>query len=151
MIDVFTLLSDAQAVTTSAVSTNAYRLSDLATRLRDLGSGSPVRVRFWIGTAFSGGTSIDFQLRLSSASSLTSNVLTLATSGAIVSADLTAGAYFDVGIPAVAATLGDGALRQFFGAYYSVSGTYSQGTVTASLVTDGGLNVRKHTTGYTGP
>lgn len=61
----------------------------------DLGSkgymaGDPPYVYVKVGTAFAGGTSVDFQLVMADDAALTSNKVVLQTSGAIVTASLTA-------------------------------------------------------------
>jgi len=153
--DVFTRVSNAQdlaEIGTTVVSTNSIPLSDSASYLRDIGGGGHVRMRFYCNTAITGMTSVAFEVILASDSALTSNLLLLQSSGAVVAADTTAGAWFDVAIPDVSKTLGDAALRRFLGARYTIVGTVSAGSVTASIVNasvTGGH--RKFVTGYTGP
>jgi hypothetical protein len=156
IIDVFTRFSDAQDLAgitdDTVVSDKAYKLSASTSFLRDVGAGNPLTVRFYVDTAITGATSMAFNVILASADTLASNVLTLASTGAVAIADLTAGASFDVVIPAVPYTLGNGALRQYLGVSYTVVGTTSAGTATASIVTDTVAPMRRTlVTGYTGP
>lgn len=71
-------------------------IMDLSTVIRDIGQGTPVYLVVTIDTAASGGTSVDFQLRASTATNLATNPITLARTGAIAVASLTAGAVFVV-------------------------------------------------------
>ena len=59
IVDQFLRVSTAQAVTTSAVSTDTVDLSVA----RDIGAGNDIYMYFTIPTAFAGGTSIQFQGR----------------------------------------------------------------------------------------
>jgi hypothetical protein len=156
MIDVFARVSNAQLLDgqsdTTIVSDNALPQSNSASYLRDVGSGAPVSMRFYLDNVNNSTlTSIEFQVVLSSATSLASNVLLLATSGAVVSADITTGAYFDVLVPPVPPTLGDGLLRRYLGARYVIVGDVTITAVSAHLVVGSAGRVRKFVTGYTGP
>lgn len=156
MIDVFTRVSNSQLLDgnsdTTLVSDNSLPLSNSASYLRDLGAGHPVSMRFYINEASNTTlTSITFEVVLSSSTGLAANVLVLATSGAVASADITTGAYFDVLIPAVPPTLGDGLLRQHLGARYVIVGDCTITSVSTHLVIGSAGRPRKFVTGYTGP
>lgn len=74
------------ATDNSVLSTDAIDLG-IAT---DVGQGQPLFGRFDIGTAFTGGTSAEFQIIASDAANGTGNVTVIGTSGAIPVAQLTA-------------------------------------------------------------
>lgn len=154
MIDVFARCANAQTLdgeTGTVVTGGSLPVSDSSSYLRDLGAGAPVSMRFYLDTAITGTTSCEFQVVLSSATGLATNVLLLASSGAVLSADLTAGAYFDVLVPPVPPTLGDGLLRQHLGGRVVIDGTVTTGTFSAGLVVCSAGRPRKFVTGYTGP
>jgi len=118
-------VSTAQAVTTTAVSADKIDLL----QAREIGEGADLFFVFTVGTAFSGGTSITFQIVTDDNDSLSSPTVIAATA-AILTASLTAAAQFIVPIPPRIASLGE----RYLGAQYTVSGTYSAGTVTADVV-----------------
>lgn len=120
-------VSTDQAVTTTAVSTDTIDLSIA----RDMGEGHPLYANFAVTTAFSGGTSIKFEV-ISSASAALSSPTVIGSSDAVVTASLTLGANFAVRVNPQIASKG----QQYLGVRYTVSGTYTAGTVTADFVTD---------------
>ena len=120
-------VSTDQAVTTTAVSTDTIDLSTA----RDMGEGHPLYANFAVTTAFSGGTSIKFEV-ISSASAALSSPTVIGSSDAVVTASLTLGANFAVRVNPQIASKG----QQYLGVRYTVSGTYTAGTVTADFVTD---------------
>jgi hypothetical protein len=75
---------------TSVLSTNTADLG----AARDLGEGGDLYGRFEVTTAFTGGTSCEFQVIVADDAGLTSNVTVVGTTGAIAVASLTAGARF---------------------------------------------------------
>lgn len=79
----------------SVLSTNTVDLAsggNPSGQVRDIGEGSDfVYGRFQITTAFSGGTSAEFQVITADDAALTTNVKVLGTTGAIAVANLTAG------------------------------------------------------------
>jgi hypothetical protein len=93
--DALLKLSDAQAVTSTAVSTNTV---DLGTA-RDIGSGEDLEVVFTVDEAAtaSGSATVEFQVIGSAAANLGSAVV-LGSSGAIAKASLTLGAQIVVQI-----------------------------------------------------
>lgn len=120
-------VSTDQAVTTTAVSTDTIDLSIA----RDMGEGHPLYANFAVTTAFAGGTSIKFEV-ISSASAALSSPTVIGSSDAVVTASLTLGANFAVRVNPQIASKG----QQYLGVRYTVSGTYTAGTVTADFVTD---------------
>lgn len=126
--DKFLRVSDAQAITTTAVSTDKI---DLGTA-RDIGEGEDLYMVFTVGTAMAGGTSINFQATVADDAALSTNATTIGMSGVILTAALTAGAQFAVRLNPQIASLG----RRYLGATYTAVGTFTAGTVTADIVTD---------------
>lgn len=155
-VDIFARVSnqqqlDGQSDTTIACD-NVLKLSESSSYLRDLGSGQPVAMRFYIDSANNTTlTSLTFNVLAASDEGMLSNVLTLASSGAVLAADIVAGAYFDVWIPAIPPTLGDGNLRRFVSGNVVIVGDVTITTFSAGLVVSGAGRVRKFVTGYTGP
>lgn len=128
IVDQFLRVSTAQAVTTTAVSTDSVDLS----QARDIGEGTDLYMVFSVGTAFAGGTSINFEAVVADNSALSTNVTTIAMSGAVVTASLGASAQVIVRLNPQIRSLG----RRYLGARYTVVGTYTGGTVTADITTD---------------
>jgi hypothetical protein len=87
---------------TSVLSTNTVDLSIA----RDIGEGGDLYGRFEVGTAASGGTSVEMQVIAADAANLTGNVTVIGTTGAIAVASLTAGARFACGLNPRLATKG---------------------------------------------
>ena len=137
--DALLRVSAAQAVTTTAVSTDTVDLGVA----RDIGAGENLYMNFTVGTAFAGGTSTEFQV-IGSASADLSSPTVLGSSGAIATAGLTAGKRAAVRVnPAI----GSNGLR-YFGARYVVVGTNTAGTVTADVV-HGVQDNKSYASGFT--
>lgn len=137
--DKFLCVSNAQAVTTTAVSTDTV---DLGTA-RDIGAGENLYMNFTVGTAFAGGTSTEFQV-ISSASADLSSPTVIGSSGAVATAGLTAGKRLAVRVnPTI-----NGNGQRYFGARYVVVGTNSAGTVTADVV-HGVQDQKSYASGFT--
>lgn len=119
-------VSAAQAVTATAVSTDTVDLSIA----RDIGEGENLFVNFAIGAAFVGGTSTAFEVVVADDEALTSNVTVVGSSGAVLTADLTANKNVAVRINPLIGSTG----KRYFGTRYTVVGTNSAGTVTADVV-----------------
>jgi hypothetical protein len=118
-------VSTDQALTTTAVSTDTIDLSIA----RDMGEGESLYMNFAVTAALTGGTSVKFEV-ISSASANLGTPTVIGSSDAIVTADLVAGKNVAVRInPAIASTG-----QRYLGARYTISGTYSAGTVTADVV-----------------
>ena len=123
--DAFLRVSDAQAITADAASTNTIDLS----QARDIGEGQRLFMVFTVGTAFNNLTSLALQVITSASADLSSPTVRGSTS--VLLAGLTAGAQFVVPLPPLVGSLG----QRYLGAYYDVTGTNpSAGTITADIV-----------------
>lgn len=121
---------------TTVVGTNSYDTTGGSPSGQnvDLGKGGELDLVFRILTAFTGATSVQFQYISADDAALTTNVTVLGSSGAIVAANLTAGAQVVMDIhPAQPNTV-----RRYIGVQYVIVGTQSAGTVTATLQPDHG-------------
>jgi hypothetical protein len=131
VIDAFAQLSAAQALTVTAFSTNTYDLGVA----RDLGPGEELEVCITVDTVFASGTSVNFQF-VTSANANLSTPSVLIETGAIVTAQLTAGRMpIVMRVPralVIAAPVG----QRYIGLQYTIVGTYTTGAVTANIVFD---------------
>ncbi len=118
-------VSEDQAVTVTAVSTDTIDLKIA----RDMGEGHNLFMNFAVTTAMVGGTSIKFEV-ISSANANLSSPTVIGSTDAIVTADLTLGKNVAVAINPQIASNGE----RYLGARYTVSGTYSAGTITSDIV-----------------
>jgi hypothetical protein len=121
-------VSDSQAVTTTAVSTDTIDLSIA----RDMGEGGDLYMNFAMTEAFAGGTSTNFEIIIADNAALSSNVVVIGASGAIVTASLTLGTNVAVRLNPQIASLA----KRYLGARYTVSGTNTAGKVIADIVMD---------------
>lgn len=130
-IDYLTILSDAQAITTSAVSTNTIDAGAAGEALAPYGA----LCQFLIDTTITSSQSINvtFDLQTATDSAFTSPV-TLASSGAISRATLVAG---NVPYQTIIPT---GVLR-YLRAYYTSNGTIQAGKVDCRIVVAGDSDV----------
>tara|TARA_B100001287_G_C22654876_1_gene517145 strand:+ start:364 stop:795 length:432 start_codon:yes stop_codon:yes gene_type:complete len=133
-------VSEDQAVTSTAVSTNTVDLSVA----RDVGEGTALYMNFALTEAFANGTSITFQV-ITSANANLSSADVIGSSDAIVTASLTLGKNIVVRInPDIA-----GKGKRYLGAKYVVSGTMNAGKVTADIVETIGDGQKYYASGFT--
>lgn len=145
--DALLLLSSAQAVTASAVSTNTI---DLGTA-RDIGSGEPLEVDVTVDTTVTaaGAATVTFQVISSAAAALTSPTIVTQTE-AIGKAELTAGRKpIRIRIsPHILAALPVG--QRYLGLQYTVAtGPLTAGNFTANIVQTGQDVGKTYPSGYT--
>lgn len=126
--DALNKVSSAQALTTTAVSTDKI---DLQTA-RDIGEGENLFMLFSVDTQLAGGTSVTFEAVVADDAALSTNVTVVGSSGAILTAALVAGYTTAVRLNPMISSLG----RRYFGARYTISGTYTSGNASAQVVHD---------------
>ena len=126
--DAYLKVSAAQALTTTAVSTDKIDLSVA----RDIGEGENLYMYFNVDTALTGGTSVKFEVVVADDAAISSNVTVVGSTDAIVTASLVAGYNTAVRINPAIASLG----KRYLAASYTISGTYSAGAVSAQIVHD---------------
>lgn len=128
ILDAQTLLSDAQAVTADAVSTNTIDLGDVTPK-RDIGDGEPLALVVTVDVAAdstTGDETYSFEFIQSANANLGSaDVLAART---VAAADLYAGAQVVIPIPPGAIT------KRYIGLNYNVGGTTPTITCTSYVV-----------------
>ena len=133
-------VSEDQALTTTAVSTNTI---DLVTA-RDIGEGTPLYMNFAITTALASGTSVKFEVITSASANLGSPTV-VGSSDVILTAALTLGKNIVVGInPEIG-----GKGQRYLGARYTIAGTFNAGKVTADVVETIGDGKKYYASGFT--
>lgn len=134
-------VSDAQAVTATAVSTNAYDTT-ATTPIRNLGIGRQVfmLISTSIAATAAGAATVTFELIQADDAALTTNVEVLAASAAIAKATLVVGYQLAMALPSNT--------RRFIGVRYTVAtGPLTAGTFTAGIVLDRDLRIN-YASGY---
>lgn len=131
IFDQQTLLSDAQAITTSAASTNVIDLGPIASGIvRDVGKGKPIPLLVQVVEQFTaaGAGTLTIELQACAAENFGSNVKTVWTSPAIGKADLKPGRVI------VPEYIPRGADLRYLRFYYTVAtGPMTAGKITAGV------------------
>lgn len=127
MLDNETTLSEEQAVTASAISTDVY---DLGEGLGNLGAGQPLMFETLVTADFATLTSLDIQIVAADDAALTTNPVVVESSGAVIAADLVSGYRF-------AGTLNLHEKKRYIGFKYVVAGSdATTGAVTSFINLD---------------
>lgn len=124
--DALVKVSAAQALTTTAVSTDKIDLSVA----RDIGEGENLFMYFNVDTSLTGGTSVKFEVVVADDAAISSNVTVVGSTDAVLTASLVAGYSTAVRINPSIASLG----KRYLAARYTIVGTYGAGAVTAQIV-----------------
>lgn len=133
ILDQQSLFSDAQAITTTANSSNVIDTLPVTgpNTKSGIGDGQDIVLFAQVGPAnFAGGTSLQIQLVSADDAALTTNAQVHYDSGAVVLANLLAKARL------IGVDLPFGKYRRYVGLKYTVVGTMTAGVVTAGLVED---------------
>ena len=133
-------VSEDQAVTSTAVSTNTIDLS----AARDVGEGTTLYMNFALTEAFANGTNITFEVVTSANANLSSHDV-VGSSTTIATAALTLGKNIVVAINPQIASKG----KRYLGARYVVTGTMNAGKVTADIVETIGDGQKYYASGFT--
>lgn len=127
-IDKQTLLSDEQAITVTAASTNIYNMGNDDSKVQSLNDKGNVSVLCQVPVAFAGGTSLKVAFQTSDSSTFSSST-TIYESEAILTAALIQGYKFAISkLPRINA--------QYLRAYFTVDGTMSAGNIDVGLILD---------------
>ena len=133
-------VSEDQALTTTAVSTNTIDLSVA----RDVGEGTALYMNFAVTEALANGTSVKFEVITSASANLGSPTV-IGSSDAILTAALTVGKNVVVRLnPEIA-----GKGQRYLGARYTIAGTFNAGKVTADVVETIGDGRKFYASGFT--
>lgn len=129
LLDLETLFSDAQAITTSAASTNIVKMANTEHNMPEVAFGTPMPLIIQVVEDFAGATSVAASIQTSAAEDF-SSPKTLVSSGDIPIADLKTGYKFPINyIPK--GNLG------YMRVYYDVKGASGAGTATGGKITAG--------------
>ena len=111
--------------TGNVISTNVIDLL----QNRDLGEAQELYIRAQVGTAQAGGTSVEIQAITADDAALSSNVTVIGSTGAILTAALTAGARFAAEVNPRIGSKG----QRYLGIRYVIVGTSTAGTIVADF------------------
>jgi hypothetical protein len=128
--DALLRVSDAQAVTATAVSTNSV---DLGAQARDVGAGCPLYALFTTSVAATaaGAATVTFEVIVADDAALTTNVTVIGSSNAEPKASLPIGAQIPVRLNPQIGSTG----RRYLGVRYTVAtGPLTAGTFTVDFV-----------------
>lgn len=128
ILDALTLVSNAQAFTAAAVSTDSIDLHNVTPK-RQIGTGEPVGFLFSVGVAAS-STTVKLEVIMATDAALTAGIIVLAEATRL-SADLPAGQVLFLGIPPGAPAAG---FLRYIGVRVTPSGGAATVTLSAALV-----------------
>lgn len=131
IIDQFNEFSDGQALTTgtNVASTNVIKQNVVDNTTVDMGNGHQSKIiPINVLAAFVGGTSVTVELVSSTSADLTGSPVVHASTGAILTAALTA----NTRVANIVMPSAD--YQEYIGLRYQISGTYSAGTIQAGIV-----------------
>ena len=126
IIDAQNRPSNAQSLAGAAATTVSTDSIDLLSANRNVGRGRPIRAQALVGTAFTGGTSVQAQLITSASSNLASP--TVIGTGAVLANPAAGVSLLDVSIP--------GTAQRYLGFQFTTIGIMTTGTVNAHIVAD---------------
>lgn len=151
LTDVFGRVSNAQAITGSAVSTNSFDLST-SNRLRDAGRGETLALYLTVTEAFSDGPTLAIGIILATDTALTTGVLGITRTYPLTSAQLTLGAEYELLVPSLTVALLAANGKRYAGADFVVaSGPFTLGKVSAFFGPRVATKPRTYTVGAVGP
>lgn len=129
IFDKQSLLSDAQAITADAASTNVMNLGPVATgTVRNIGKGKKIPLSIQVVEAFNNLTSLEVKVQVDDNEAFGSPKQ-IGTTGALVLADLAVGKKLNID------SVPRDADERFFRLYYDVTGTApTTGKITAGIV-----------------
>lgn len=127
MIDYETRLSNNQALTATAISTNVY---DLGENLGNLGAGEPVDFLVGVPVGFTGGTSVQATIVVADDAALTTNPIVIFSGPVVAIGDATAGTRLAAGKVPLHEK------KRYIGFNYVVVGTPTAGAVDAWMGLD---------------
>jgi len=133
------LLSNAQAITATAISANVIAWPDTgiapneaAAILRNIGGGTELPMLIQVVETFATLTSLTITIETADDAGLTSGAVVLASSGAIAAATLVAGHR-----PTFSRVVPDGTMKKYFGLRFTVGGSNATaGKITAAVGTE---------------
>jgi len=117
---------NAMTATSDGASTNVIKAG------KNIGAGNQVLIEILVTTAFAGGTGVEFKLQAATDEAFSSPV-DIATTGAVVTAGLTAGKKMYLTVPSEHA--------EYIRIYHDVDGTFSAGAYSAFVVSTPQTNV----------